>query len=48
MTLSNGVLGILDLHMRRDRFLLIVLIELLVNSCSNLIGLLFVLEHCLR
>lgn len=48
MTPSNSVLDVLDLHMRRGRFLLIVLIELFMNSCRNLVGLLFVLEHCLR
>jgi hypothetical protein len=33
--------------MRRDIFI-VILIDLFVNGCSDLIGLLFVLEHCLR
>jgi hypothetical protein len=48
MTPLNSILGVLDLHMCRDRFLLVVFVELFVNGCSNLIGLLFVLKHCLR
>lgn len=48
MALSNSILVLLDLHVCRDIFLLVILIELFVNGCSNLIGLLFVLKHCLR
>lgn len=48
MTPSNSILGLLDLHMCRVIFLLVILIEPFVNGCSDLIGLVFVLEHCLR
>lgn len=34
--------------MRRSRFLLSILTKLFMNSCSDLIGLLLVLEHCLQ
>jgi hypothetical protein len=48
MTSSNSIFSLLDLHMRCDIFLLVILIELFVDGCSNLIRLLFILKHCLR
>lgn len=34
--------------MFRGLFLLVNIIKLFVNNCSDLVGLVFVLEHCLR
>lgn len=48
MTPSNSILGLLDLHMFCDHFLLVIPTELFVNRCSDLFGLVYILEHCLR